>query len=161
MSLIRAITAPASRRQLNLALTALRVTTGAIFAAHGAQKLFVYGFAGVTGAFAQMGIPAAGVVAPLTALVEFLGGLALVAGLLTRLAGLGLAVNMLGAILFVHLKGGFFLPSGIEFALSLLGASVALALTGAGAFSLDALFAARGRSQTDTSAAREDTRRAA
>jgi putative oxidoreductase len=50
---------------------------------------------------------------------------------------------MLGAILLVHLSGGFFLPSGIEFALALFGASTALALAGPGALSLDALIGRR------------------
>ena len=139
MSLFRAPTA----RQLGIGLAILRVVVGAIFVAHGAQKLFVYGFAGVAGSFGQMGIPAAGITGPLVALVEFFGGLALIVGLLTRLAAFGLALNMLGAILFVHLAGGFFLPAGSEFALSLLGSSIVLALTGAGAFSLDALLGGR------------------
>jgi putative oxidoreductase len=127
----------------DLGLAILRVTTGVVLAAHGAQKLFVYGFAGVTGAFTQMGIPMPGIAGPATGLVEFLGGLALVAGLLTRLAGAGLAVTMLGAIGFVHLAGGFFAPNGIEFPLTLLGATVALAVAGAGRYSLDALLAGR------------------
>lgn len=133
----------AASKRVDAALALLRVVVGAIFLAHGAQKLFVYGFAGVSGAFAHMGIPMPAVMGPFIALVEFFGGLALIAGLLTRLAALGLAFDMLGAILFVHLKGGFFMPSGVEFALSLLGATTALTLTGAGALSLDALFARR------------------
>ncbi|HKG92939.1 MAG TPA: DoxX family protein [Gemmatimonadaceae bacterium] len=138
------ITTPTiSAQRLNVALAALRVVTGAVFMAHGAQKLFVYGFGGVSGAFAQMGIPMPGLMGPFIALLEFFGGLALIFGLLTRLAALGLTFNMLGAILLVHLKGGFFLPSGIEFALSLLGPSLALALTGAGAYSLDGVIASR------------------
>lgn len=52
---------------------------------------------------------------------------------------------MLGAIAFVHLSGGLFLPNGSEFALSLLGAVTLLALAGAGAFSLDGVI---GRART-------------
>ncbi len=136
-------TVPTTPARADLGLAVLRLTTGAIFAAHGAQKLFVYGFGGVTGAFGGMGIPLPGVTGPLTGLVELLGGLALIAGLLTRLAGLGLAVAMLGAIGFVHLAGGFFAPNGVEFPLALLGAALALAVTGAGRFSLDGVIAHR------------------
>ena len=129
--------------RFDLALAVLRVLVGVVFLAHGGQKLFVYGFGGVAGAFGQMGIPAASITGPLAALVEFFGGLALVSGLLTRLAGLGLAVVMLGAIVFVHLPAGFFGPKGMEFPLTLLAASVTFALAGAGRFSLDHAIAAR------------------
>ena len=154
-------TAP-SNRQLDLGLALLRVVVGAIFLAHGGQKLFVYGFEGVTGAFGGMGIPMPGIVGPFIALLEFFGGLALVVGLLTRLAAFGLALNMLGAILFVHLAAGFFLPNGYEFALSLLGSSALLALTGAGAYSADALIGRRGGSETsEAGSLRAGGRRAA
>ena len=132
---------PASR--VDLALAVLRVVAGIVFAAHGAQKLFVYGFGGVTGAFAQMGAPLPEITGPLVALVEFLGGLALIAGLLTRLASLGLAITMLGAIVLVHLAGGFFLPNGIEFALTLFAVAVTFIITGAGRYSLDHAIAGR------------------
>ena len=129
--------------RLDLALAVLRVLVGVVFLAHGGQKLFVYGFDGVIGAFGQMGVPAAGLTGPLTALVEFFGGLALVAGLLTRFAGFGLAVVMLGAIVFVHLAAGFFAPHGFEFPMTLLAAAIALAIAGPGRFSLDHLIATR------------------
>ncbi len=136
------LTAPASDR-LDAGLAVLRVVVGVIFVVHGAQKLFVFGLPGVVGGFAKMGIPLPAVTGPAVALVEFLAGIALVFGLLTRLAGLGLAIDMLGAIAFVHFRAGFFAPRGFEFPLALLSATAALALTGAGRLSLDGLLARR------------------
>ena len=118
---------PAPR--IDLGLLVLRVVLGTVFLAHGAQKLFVFGFDGVTG--------------PLVALVEFFGGLALIVGLLSRLAGVGLAATMLGAILLVHLPAGFFAPKGVEFVLTLMAGALAIAATGAGRFSLDHALASR------------------
>jgi putative oxidoreductase len=129
-----------SPRQLSLGLAALRLAVATIFIRHGAQKLFVYGFAGVTGAFTQMGVPFPGVMGPFIGLLEFFGGIALAMGLLTRLIALGFVFDMLGAILLVQLKRGF---SGYELEFLLLGSSLALALTGAGRFSVDALIAGR------------------
>ena len=131
-----------SSRQLSIGLAVLRVAVAAVFINHGRQKLFVYGFAGVTGAFTQMGVPFPGLMGPLIGLLEFFGGIALVLGFLTRLLGVAFAFDMLGAILLVQLKKGF---SGYEFEFLLLGASVALFLTGAGRFSVDALLADRAR----------------
>ena len=54
-------------------------------------------------------------------------------------------VIALGAMFMVHLKAGFFMPNGYEFVLALLASAVTLAITGAGAFSLDARLAARQR----------------
>jgi putative oxidoreductase len=133
----------ATAREREIGLTVLRVVVGAIFIAHGVQKFFLLGIPVVTGGFAQAGLPMPSLLAPFIASVELLAGIALVAGLLTRLAALGTAFTMLGAMSLVHLKGGFFLPTGIEYTVALLAASLALILVGPGAFSLDALLARR------------------
>jgi putative oxidoreductase len=135
------LVASAASQRIGIAL--LRVVTGLVFAMHGGQKLFVYGFAGVTGAFTRMGVPMPGLMGPFAALLEFFGGLALIIGLLTRLAAFGLALDMIGAILLVHLAGGFFLPSGYEFVLTLGAMALSLVLTGPGAFSIDEVLARR------------------
>ena len=152
---------PTTTRQADAGLTLLRAVTGVIFAAHGAQKLFVYGFDGVAGGFAQMGVPFPGVMGPLVGFVELFGGLALIAGLLTRLAGVGLTAVMLGAMFLVHLPAGFFLPNGYEFVLMLAASAATLVITGAGQYSLDALLARRRLPVQVPEPVRESLRRAA
>jgi putative oxidoreductase len=114
-----------------------------VYFAHGWQKLFTYGLAGVHGTFTQMGIPLPAISSPLVTFVELLGGAALVLGVLTRWAAVLLAIDMAGAILLVHLKNGFFMPAGFEYALTLLAANIALALGGAGSLSVEGLIMRR------------------
>ena len=135
-----------SATRIDAGLAVLRAILGTIFIAHGAQKVFVYGFAGVAGSFSQMGIPLGEIAGPVVALVELFGGIALLLGLFTRLTAIGLAGVMVGAILFVHLPAGFFAPNGVEFPLALMGGALALALIGPGAWSLDGA-RARNRAQ--------------
>jgi putative oxidoreductase len=124
-----------SPRQVSLGLAALRLAVATIFIRHGAQKLFIYGFAGVTGAFTQMGVPLPGVMGPFIGLLEFFGGIALALGFLTRLVSLGFVFDMMGAIGFVLMKKGF---GGYELEFLLLVSSLSLALAGAGRYSVDA-----------------------
>jgi putative oxidoreductase len=70
-------------------------------------------------------------------LVEFLGGIALILGVATRIAAALIAIDMAVAVLAVHLKAGYFMPQGYEYALTLFLTSVGLTLTGPGAFALD------------------------
>ena len=134
---------PASPRQLSIGIAIVRIIVGVIFAAHGYQKFFVYGIDGAIGAFTQMGVPAPNITAPLVAVVELGGGIALILGLLTRLAAFALAIDMFVAVVLVRLKGGFFMPNGAEFEILLCLASVALVISGAGAFSVDEAIARR------------------
>lgn len=124
-------------QRMALGLTILRLVVGAVFIVHGAQKFFVFGIGGVTAAFAQMHIPLPMIAAPVVAIVEFVGGIALVVGLFTRVAAILLAIDMVGAIVFVHGRNGFFLPMGFEYALTLLAVFVALAVAGPGEYSVD------------------------
>jgi putative oxidoreductase len=118
-------------------IAALRVMVGVVLMAHGLQKVLMFGVSGTAGFMAHAGIPLPMVSAVLSIGAETVGGLALILGLFTRPAAAILAFNMGVAVFVVHLKGGFFLPAGFEYALTLLVANVALALTGAGAFALD------------------------
>jgi len=117
----------------------VRLALGAIFFAHGAQK--VMGWFGGPGLDATVqfmgdqGIPAP--LAYLAAFTEFLGGIGLIFGVLSRLAGLGLLVVMLVAIVKVHLANGFFASdSGYEFNLALAAMSLGIVLGGPGALAL-------------------------
>jgi len=134
-------------RLQGLGTAALRFVVGLVFLVHGGQKLFVYHFAGTAGFFDKAGIPLAGLFGVVVPLVEFLGGIALILGLGTRVAAILLAINMLGAIYFVHAKNGFSMQTGgYEYALTLLVANLSLALSGSGAAALDnLLFKPRGR----------------
>ena len=129
--------------RIDLGLLALRLALGVVFVMHGGQKLFELGPGGVAGFLGSIGVPFPAVNAWLVIAAELGGGLALLAGALTRLAGLATAFTMVVAITTVHLANGFFLPAGYEFALTLMLASVALVLTGPGAFSVDAILTRR------------------
>ena len=120
-----------------VALFLLRIVSGLAFVFHGwplIQHAFTWMGAGSR-------VPAA--LQGLAAFSEFAGGLALLAGLLTRLAALGIWCTMTYAVLFVHLpKGDPFVSMGASYELAAVYWVImaALALRGPGLFSLDSLF---------------------
>ncbi len=105
----------------------LRLAIGAIFFAHGKQKLFG-GLSGTEAMLRHIGIPIPEIMAVVLASVEFFGGICLILGLFTRPASLLLAADMIVAILKVHLHQG--LMRGYEFPLSLLAGLIALLFMG-------------------------------
>ena len=133
----------------SIAVLILRLVLGLVFFAHGAQKMLGwfggFGFTGTMHFFAGvMHIPAP--LAFLAIAAEFFGGIGLIFGFLTRIAALGIGVNMLVAIMTVHHAFGFFMNwtgtqkgEGFEFHLLVLAIVAFLMIRGAGAFSVDRL----------------------
>ena len=123
-------------------LTVLRIFVGIIFAAHGSQKLFGWfggnGLAGTAQWMESIGLAPGVLMALLSGGTEFFGGLALIIGLLARPAALGLTFTLLVAIFTVYISNGLFMANnGYEFALALLGGTVAVLIEGAGKASFD------------------------
>ena len=127
-------------------LTWLRIVTGGVMFAHGAQK--VLGWYGGSGFDAAMqGMGSMGIPAPLAVVAiftEFFGAIALMAGLLGRLMALAIAIEMIVAAMLVHLPYGFFMNwlgtaagEGFEYHILLVGAAIPVVARGSGAWSLD------------------------
>lgn len=127
--------------------TIIRIVLGIVFFAHGAQMTL--GWFGGTGLQTtvrifreQLQIPAP--LAVLAVAAEFLGGLGLIVGLLSRVAALGIAVVMCVALFAVHRKFGFFMNwygdkkgHGIEYHILVLALAMLVIFKGGGALSLD------------------------
>ena len=127
------------RSAVDWALLLARVIVGAVFMAHGAQKLF--------GAFGGPGLSAfVGMMGPLGYLVaigEFFGGLGIVVGFLSRFSAASIIVIMLGAIGMVHGKVGFFMNwmgnqggEGFEYHLLAIGILLVILIAGPGRYAL-------------------------
>jgi putative oxidoreductase len=125
----------------------LRVLLGIVFFPHGAQKLLGWfggnGFSGTMGFFTdKMGIPV--IFAFLAIMAESLGSVALITGVLTRIAALGIGSVMIVAVLMVHLPHGFFMNwfgtqqgEGFEFHILAIAIALALIVKGGGKWSVD------------------------
>ena len=126
----------------------LRVGAGVVFAAHGAQKLFGwfggYGLEGTGAWMDSIGLSPGYLMALMAGGAEFVGGLMLILGALVRPSAAVLAVTMLVAIFTVHFENGLFMSNnGYEFALALFVISAALAIRGAGDYSIDQMISKR------------------
>ena len=113
-------------------LSLLRIHFGVILLAHGWLKISVFTIAGTVGYFASLGLPS--IVAYLTIFGEIAAGVALIAGIQTRLAAI-LSVPILLGATFVHLGNGWLFSAeggGWEFPASLTVIAIAIALMGSG-----------------------------
>lgn len=129
--------------------TLIRVMLGIVVFAHGAQKLLGwfggYGFEGTMGYFTEtVGLP--WIVGFVVILLESIGALLLIAGIMTRLVALAFTVLGIGILFTIHLPFGFFMNwfgnqagEGIEFFLLWLAMSTSIVISGAGAYSMDRL----------------------
>lgn len=117
----------------DLGILVLRIVIGVAFIAHGYVK-FAGGIENVAGFFTTLGIPAALLMAWVVALVEFVGGLAILLGVGTRLAALLLSVVMVVAIATAKFPLGFL--GGYELDVVILGSLIALLLGGSGKYAV-------------------------
>jgi putative oxidoreductase len=115
----------------------LRVTLGGLFLVHLALKFFVFTPAGTAAFFGKVGLPPA--LAYVVMSAEFLGGIALILGVWTRLVALLLTPILLGAIFTVHGAAGFFFNNangGWEYPAFWIVALIVQALLGDGPYAL-------------------------
>ncbi len=137
-----------------VALLVVRVIVGIIMLAHGWQKLTTFGPANFGQGLAQSGVPLPVFMGYVVTFTEVIGGILLIVGLLSRIAGLALTIDLVVAILLVKINVGLIAPqgsgSGAELDLALIAGFLAIVLAGPGRLSVDYLLgierdAARGR----------------
>ena len=128
----------------DIALLVARVAIGFILLAHGWQKFTEFSLGGTAAAFADMGVPVSGAAALFAAVVELVGGVALITGVLTPVfAGLN-ALNLLAAFVIVHIGNGVFVDNGgYELVLALIAGLLVIGVQGAGRYSVDELLTRR------------------
>jgi putative oxidoreductase len=119
--------------------TLLRLILGVVYIMHAYLAVVVFGPAGMIAYQAKHDVPFPEIGTWYLIVAHGLGGIFLVLGLFTRWAALVNVPVMVGALLFVHLKNGFWAhtnPSGYEYVLVLAVVSLAVAMIGGGALTL-------------------------
>ena len=112
----------------------LRMVLGVIMVVHGYHKVFG-GLHHHAQFVAGLGIPAW--LGYVSSFAEFLGGILLIIGFLSRFAAVAVCIDMCVAIAKVHWHNGLTGQGGFEFPLSLAAIAFALVFTGAGQISVD------------------------
>jgi putative oxidoreductase len=125
-------------------LLAIRLVIGLTFAGHGTQKAFGWfgggGLNATGGFFESLGLKPGKLFAALASAGEILSGLFFALGFLTPLAAAAMTVIMLVAIWTVTGKNGYWITrDGTEYNIAIIVVAIGVALTGPGAFSVDAL----------------------
>jgi putative oxidoreductase len=122
------------------AVVILQVTLGFLFIMHGAQKLGAFqgpGVAGLAAMFQKYGLAPASFWAWVVTLTEFVGGLCVLVGFLTRVWAVGLVIDMTVAVFKVHYPTFFWGRGGLEFPMTLGVMALMLVLTGPSFVSVD------------------------
>lgn len=138
----------------DLVLLVARVGLGVFMILH-AKLEYDYGgsVAGVGDIFAQSGVPLPAITGPANLFGELIGGVLLIVGFAVPVIGVLMAVNMVGAWVFVHPGGLFALDhTGPELVIALGLLSLVLAVYGSGRFGLDHLIFGRTRRKVEAAA---------
>lgn len=131
---------PAAVRDAGLLIT--RVILGVVLIAHGWEKFAINGIEGTGAFFDSVGIPGATAAAAVVGVIELVGGILLILGLLTPLVAVLVVVVMIGAFFTVHAGSGVYVANNGWELVAVVGLAAAVfGLVGPGRYSVDAVLA--------------------
>jgi putative oxidoreductase len=150
------LNAPVVQTARDVVLLVARVGLAVIMIAHAKLMYdFAGGIGGVGQLYAQSGVPLPAITGPANVLFEFVGGVAMILGLAVPVVGVLMALNMVGAWIFVHTSALFAMDhNGPELVITIGLLSLVLAAVGSGRFGLDHLIVTRARRKAGTAAGR-------
>lgn len=125
-------------KMLPVAYTLVRIVVGIMFLMHVSGKFKVGPDAVAANVFAKNGLEPALIWAYVVMCLETVGGICMIVGLFTRFVAAMLAIEMLIALLFVHLPKGYAAAGGgYEYVLLIGAACFVIAMRGGGPYSVD------------------------